>query len=110
MSVFPVAIVAAPRVTDVTTTLQFSTALGTLGLKATRTTPADSGVKEFEVVSLIKAWGTVADSLNPRVLALQSADENQTPGEITFFSTRAAASLRPRLRITFVPRVSYGVP
>jgi hypothetical protein len=110
VNVFPVAIVAAPTVTDVVTSLSFSTALGQLGLRPTPTTPADSGVKEFEVVALLRAWKGLSPTANSRIMALESAEENQTSGSITFFSSRAAAPLRPRLQITYVPRASYGVP
>jgi hypothetical protein len=36
--------------------------------------------------------------------------EGQRPAQIDFFSSRAPAALRPRLRITFVPAINYGLP
>jgi hypothetical protein len=41
---------------------------------------------------------------------LVSGVEGQLPGEINFFSTKSPLAVRPRLRITYVPQTSYGVP
>jgi hypothetical protein len=108
--VYPVALVAAPTVTNIFTALQFLAPPLSFGLGSAALVPRDSGVKAIEVVALIRSWRGVAASLNPRVIALRTATEWLTPGEITFFSSRAAPGLRPRLRITYVPPTAYGLP
>ena len=108
--VFPVAVLAAPTVTDVFTALQFLAPPLSFGLGSFAMVPGDSGVKSIEVVSLVRTWRQVSPELNPRVMALRTGSEWQNPDEITFFSTRAPSALRPRLRITYVPPTAYGLP
>jgi hypothetical protein len=108
--VFPVAVAAGPTVTDVFTVLQFLSPPLSFGLGSMSTVPRDSGLKSIEVVSLVRSWRGVSSTLNPRAIALRAGNEWLKPGEITFFSTKAAPALRPRLRITYVPPTAYGLP
>jgi hypothetical protein len=110
MPVFPVAVLAAPTVTDVFTALQFLAPPLAFGLGSLAMVPGDSGVKSIEIVSLVRTWRGVSTDLNPRVMALRTSAEWQKPGEITFFSTRASPALRPKVRITYVPPTAYGLP
>ena len=108
--VFPVALAAGPAVTNIFTALQFLAPPLSFGLGSAPLVPRDSGVKGIEVVALVRSWRGVATSLNPRVIVLRTGNEWLDPGEIMFFSSRAAAGLRPRLRITYVPPTAYGLP
>jgi len=108
--VFPVAVLAGPAITDVGSLLQFVGAPGQFGLDSLRLAPADSGVVAFEIVGLVRTWRGQSTTISPRSVALRSAVEGQLPGEIDFFSTKAPASVRPRLRITYVPQINYGLP
>lgn len=108
--VFPVAILSAPTVTDPATMLQFLGNAGEFGMDSVSLAPADSGVRSFEIVGLLRVWKNQPSAAAQRVVALLSGLEGQRPSQVDFFSTRAAAALRPRLRITFVPAISYGVP
>jgi hypothetical protein len=109
--VFPSAVLAQSTVTDVRNLLQFVSAQGTFGLDSLKLAPGDSGVRSFEIVSLVRTWKGNSPELSPRAVALRSSSEGSLPGQIDFFSTKAAvASVRPRLRITYVPQTTFGLP
>jgi hypothetical protein len=108
--VFPLAVLASPAITDVASLLQFVGPAGQFGLDSLRLAPADSGVRSFEIVGLVRTWHNQPTTVSPRSVALKSGVEGQAPGEINFFSTKAPASVRPRLRITYVPQINYGLP
>ena len=107
---YSLAILASPVVTDFSSALQFVSAPGSFGLDSVKVAPGDSGVRSFEIVGLVRTWHGATTSVSPRAIGLLSAVEGQLPGEIDFFSTRAPVGLRPRLRITYVPQTSYGLP
>jgi hypothetical protein len=109
--VYPLAILSGPTVTNIPSALQFLGAVGGFSLDTTvRVAPGDSGLRSFEIVGLVRTWRNQPVTVSPRTLALVSGQEGQLPAEIDFFSTRAPAALRPRLRITYVPQTSYGLP
>ena len=111
MFVYPLAVLAGPAVTDVASSLQFLGTNGQFGLDSLRLAPGDSGVRSFEIVGLVRTWRGQPTTVSPRTIALRSGAEGSLPAEIDFFSTRAAnPALRPKLRITYVPQTSYGIP
>ena len=105
-----VAVLASPVVTDISSALQFLAAPGSFGLDSISAAPADSGVRSFELVGLVRTWRGQSTAVSPRSIALVSGVEGQLPGEINFFSTKSPLAVRPRIRITYVPQTSYGVP
>lgn len=108
--VFPLAVLATPAVTDPATLLRFVSSAGIVGLDSLRLAPADSGVRSFEIVGLVRTWRNQPETVSQRALGLLSGAEGQLPAEIDFFSTAAPPAVRPRLRITYVPQTSFGVP
>jgi hypothetical protein len=108
--VFPVPILASPAVTDYQSALQFLGGAGQFGLDSLLLTPADSGLRSFEIVGLVRTWRQQPLTVSPRTLALVSGAEGQLPDEFDFFSTKAPVAVRPRLRITYVPPTSSGLP
>lgn len=108
--VFPLAILATPAVTDPGTLLRFVSSAGFVGLDSLTMAPADSGVRSFEIVGLVRTWKGQSETVSPRAVGLLSGAEAQLPAEIDFFSTEAPPAVRPRLRITYVPQTSFGVP
>jgi hypothetical protein len=108
--VFPVAVLSNPTVTDITSILQFIGNAGEFGLDSLNLVPGDSGVKSFEIVGLTRLWKNQPATIAQRAVALLSGVEGQRPAQIDFFSTRAPVGLRPRLRITYVPAINYGLP
>jgi len=108
--VYPLAVLASPAITDIASLLQFVGPPAQFGLDSLRLAPADSGVVSFEIVGLVRTWRGQPTRVSPRSVALRSGVEGQLPGEIDFFSTKAPPSVRPRLRITYVPQTSFGLP
>jgi hypothetical protein len=108
--VYPLAVLAAPVVTDISSLLQFVGPSGQFNLDSLSLAPGDSGVRSFEIVGLVRTWKGQATTVSPRSVALRSGAEGQLPSEIDFFSTKAPASVRPRLRITYVVKSSSGLP
>jgi hypothetical protein len=108
--IYPLAILSGPVVTDVGSALQFLGANGQFGLDSVLLAPGDSGVRSFEIAGLVRTWRNQTLNISPRSIALRSGAEGQLPGEINFFSTKGPLAVRPRLRITYVPQTSYGLP
>jgi hypothetical protein len=59
---------------------------------------------------VVRAWRFVGTSHTPRALVLRVREEGLKAGEVNFFSADASASVRPRLRLTYVPRRGFGLP
>jgi hypothetical protein len=108
--VYPVPVLAGPTITDISSALQFIGVNGQFGLDSVTMAPADSGVRSFELVGLVRTWKGQSTSVSPRTVALRSGGEGSLPAEFDFFSTKAAPALRPRLRITYIPPFPYGLP
>lgn len=108
--VFPAAVLASSAITDVRTLLQFVGGIGQFGLDSVPMAPADSGVRSFEIVPLVRTWRGTTSDVSPRAIALRSNGEGGAPGQIDFFSSRVGGAVRPRLRITYVPQTSFGLP
>jgi len=108
--VFPVAILSSPVVSDASTVLRFVSGGGFLGLDSLRLAPGDSGVRNFQIVGLVRTWHNTTEEISPNAIGMLSGSEAQLPAEIDFFSMEAPAAVRPRLRITFVPQTNIGLP
>lgn len=70
--------------------------------------PRDSGLVRFELAETILFWRQAPEL--PRVIVLRSAREGQFPSEFYFYSNEAPVSLRPRVEISYVPRVDFSLP
>ncbi|MGH7620016.1 MAG: hypothetical protein ACREPM_22610 [Gemmatimonadaceae bacterium] len=108
--VYPVALLAGPTITNISSALQFVGGAGQFGVDSVLAAPADSGVRSFELVGLVRTWKGQPTTVSPRTVALLSGGEGTLPAEIDFYSTKAAPALRPRLRITYIPPFPYGLP
>lgn len=98
---------ATGRVIDLRTAVQLTTPVGVPQLViASR----DSGTRAVEVAPVLRAWSRVDPNDRPRALVVQVPTAGFKPAEVRFWSSEAAASLRPTLQITYVPRKSAGVP
>lgn len=75
-----------------------------------RTAPMDSGQRRLDIPSLLRIWRNVDETVNQHSIVLVSDEEARSLAQVRFFSTEAAAELRPRLRITYIPRVGLGLP
>ena len=72
--------------------------------------PRDSGLVRFELAGTIPFWRLTPEEDLPRVIVLRSGREGQFPSEFYFYSSEAPANLRPRVEISYVPRVDFSLP
>ncbi len=78
-------------------------------LDSARLVPRDSGVRAINVLSLARSWGALPANV-PRAIAFRISLEGAQPAELRFFSSEASPALRPRLRITYLPRSETAIP
>jgi len=72
--------------------------------------PKDAGLRSVELVNLFRAWREVGSQNSIRAIILRAKQEASSAAELDFVSTEGPESLRPRLRITYVPRRGFGLP
>jgi hypothetical protein len=80
------------------------------GLNAQLRAPQDGGEVRFELAGTIPFWRQAPEDSLPRVIVLRSSLEGQFPSEFRFYSSEALANLRPRIEISYVPRVDFSLP
>jgi hypothetical protein len=110
ISLYPQAVVASEAVTDLQKAATLLGAPTSFRLDSLRVPPDDSGKVEIEVIGLLQVWRLTDPAAASRAIVLRLPTEGTGQNELFFFSTEAAAALRPRLRIVYVPRVGFGLP
>lgn len=100
---------ASKVVTDIRTAIQFAGPAGSFGLDSVGLAPRDSGLRSLEIANLVRTW-RLAGSDVPRAIALALSSESISTSAVDFFSREAAPAVRPRLRLTYVPRSQFGLP
>jgi hypothetical protein len=75
-----------------------------------RLVPREPGLRSIELVNLFRAWREVGSANSIRAIVLRAKQEASSAAELDFVSSEGAAALRPRLRITYVPRRGFGLP
>jgi hypothetical protein len=108
--VVPHLVVAGDEVTDVT---RAAVLLSPFALDSLVIAPGDSGLREIEIVAALRTWAASGTgTLKPqRAVVLRSSREAFSPFEALFFSRDATdASVRPRLRVSYALRTSFGIP
>jgi hypothetical protein len=103
------AVTATDAVTDVRRAANLLASSSLVGTDSLRLSPSDSGRRVVAVVQLVKVWRTLPEGTQ-RALVLRSALEGSEAGEVRFFSREAAPALRPRLRLSYIPRSDVGLP
>ncbi len=78
-------------------------------LDTSRLVPSDSGLRVINVLSLARSWPSLPTTV-PRGIAFRIGLEGGQPAELRFFSSKAAVGVRPRLRITYQPRIEFAIP
>ena len=110
LSLYPQPVVASEVVADLRKAATLLGSPSLFRLDSLRTTPVDSGEVGVEVVGLLNVWRTTQPERASRALVLRLPSEGVGPDELYFYSVEAAAGLRPRLRIVYVPRLGVGLP
>ena len=107
------AVAATPLITDLYRASQILIPAGMFVTDSIRVAPADSGVRTLELNGLLRVWKTASDTLptSPqRAVVLVQKEEGLHGAEVRFFNSRAPAGVRPTLRVSYIPRVNFGVP
>jgi len=110
LTVLTTAVLAGVNVTDVPTELNFLAPSGSFPVDTLRLVPGQAGLRRLEIVNLVRAWKVVGAEKATRAIVITAAQEGSSPGELDFYSSDAPLNLRPRLRLTFVPRRGFGIP
>ncbi|HUF27157.1 MAG TPA: hypothetical protein VMM18_09285 [Gemmatimonadaceae bacterium] len=110
IGVYPFIVTAGAPVTDLARASMLVIPGGQVGLDSLGVVPSGSDVVSLDVVALVRGWRGQDPDRFPRALVLRVAAEWQQPVEIRFFSSDAAPELRPKLRLTYVPRAAAGLP
>jgi len=103
-------ILAGSQLTDVGTIASFAGSPTSVGLDSVRLAPKDPGLRSVELVNLFRAWRAVGAQNSIRAIVLRAKQEASSAAELNFVSSEGSADLRPRLRITYVPRRGFGLP
>ena len=103
-------ILAGAQLTDVGTIASFAGSSGLVGLDSVRLVPKDAGLRSIELVNLFRAWRAVGSENSIRAIVLRAKNEASSAAELDFVSSEGLVALRPRLRITYVPRRGFGLP
>ncbi len=109
ITVLPLVNVTTTAVTDLYLASALSADGRLLGLGTQRFVPQDSGQRAINIVNVVRSWASL-DSTISRVLSLRLADEGASSAELLFYDLSAPAELRPRLRITYLPRTEFALP
>lgn len=113
--VLPDVLTASGAITSLERAIRFTSRTFGLGGQLTAVpplmlVPADSGERVFEIAPLIAAWRATPEDDMPRALVLRAEYLGRVGGTVLFFSREAPASVRPRLRLTYAPRLEFGLP
>lgn len=109
VTVYPLVPNATTDVTDLRRAIDLAAEGKLISMDTTLLVPSDSGQKVLNVLALARSWRTLSKAV-PRSLALRIGNEGAQPAEVRFFSSKAAANLRPRLRITYLPKAEFVLP
>ena len=101
-------VAAGPTVTDLSRALLFVQRFR--DLDTIRVVASGSGLREFEMINLVRSWTGTTAAKTPRALALAAPAEGKLPRLADFYSNEAALALRPRLRIFYLPKAGGGLP
>jgi hypothetical protein len=102
-------VIASPAVTDLSRALLFIDRLPSTP-DTLKVVPADSGQREFEIIGWVRVWKGTKPERTPRALALALPEEGLSGQVVDFFSLEAVAGVRPRLRLTYIPKSTEVVP
>jgi hypothetical protein len=109
LTLFPLVVTAGTNITDVGRSAFLTNAPGS-GFDSVQFAPRDSGVREIEIVNALRAWSLPISKTSQKGIVLRAGPESVDPRFVSFFSSSAAANLRPRLRVSYSPVRSFGIP
>jgi hypothetical protein len=110
VTVHAVPIIGSALITDIRNVLEFAGNPANFPTSALVVTPHDSVVQLFDVVAMVRAWRLQDTIKVPRLIAFEVRDEGRAPSAVDFYSIEAPAGLRPKLRLTYVTKITTGRP
>lgn len=115
VTVYPDVVVADSNITNLERLLRFTSPTFSLqgvafSIPSLGLVPADSGVRTIDMAYLIAAWNESPSKDAPRAIVLRAGDDRTAGATILFYSREAPADVRPRLRLTYAPRLEFGLP
>ena len=109
LTLFPLLVTAGTGITDPGRSA-FLTNPPNTGFDSVTFAPRDSGMKSIEMVNALRAWGLSISKTAQKGLVLRAGPESVDPRFVSFYSSSAAPNLRPRLRVSYSPVRSFGIP
>jgi hypothetical protein len=109
ITIYPQVVRAAVELKDVIRAAGILNPPG-LEIDSLKLKPNESGQRAIEMVGALRAWQAVGPTTLQRAIVLRSAREGAEAPSVLFYSSEAAPAQRPRLRITYVNKVEFGVP
>jgi hypothetical protein len=109
LTLFPLLVTAGNEITDPGRSA-FLTNPPNTAFDSVMFAPRDSGLKSIEIVNALRAWGLSISKTAQRGIVLRAGPESVDPRFVSFYSSSAAANLRPRLRVSYSPVRSFGIP
>jgi hypothetical protein len=115
LTVTPRVVIAAPGVTDIGKAAGLLADPTTLTLRSIIANPFTPAVDTIPLVSgkgsIVVFWRAEGPLKVQRAITLVSSGEGLDPRRFIYYSPSAAdPSVRPRLRITYIPRSGFGLP
>lgn len=109
LTIVPELSIAGEDVADIT---RSALLLAGFAFDSLRLAPGDSGARVLEVATAVRQWASASTSTikQQRALVLRSTREGTSPFELYIASREAPAALRPRLRVSYALRTSFGIP
>lgn len=106
--ILPQVVTAGEEVTDYARVVQL---LNLAPVDTVRVAPGDSGVRQIEVAAALRQWAVPTNPFRQqRALVFRSNAEGVSGFDAHFYSLRAAPALRPKLRVSYSLRTSFGIP
>lgn len=109
LTIYPQVVRAALSLTDIGRSAGILSLPG-LSIDSLRVRPADGGQRAIEMVGALREWKASGPTTLQRAIVLRSSTEGASAPTALFYSSEAAPALRPRLRITYINQVQFGVP
>lgn len=109
LALVPELSIASEEVTDIT---RSAFLLAGFAFDTLRVAPGDSGTRVLEVATAVRQWAGQAGATirQQQAIVLRSTREGTSPFEVYLSSREAPAALRPRLRVNYALRSSFGIP
>jgi hypothetical protein len=107
VSVYAYSVLGTEVITDLRRVFDL---LGGVGPDSLALVASDSGSRTMEIAGLVRQWRAAGVQGPLRSLVLRAPSEQERSAELRFFSREAPEALRPRLRLVYVPRTTFGQP